>query len=246
MGDVDLVCQVESPGNVARGLQRVGRAGHVVHGVSKGRLIAKTPADLLETAALARAMLQGNIERSARSARLPRRPGPAGGGLRGDGPLERARPLRHGARRLSVCRSSRRGLRARALPGLGPLSHRSRSATCGPGSPGTASTIAWRRCRARRDWPWSAAERFPTPASIRCFWARKARGWASLTKSSSSSAGSEKASRLGNNTWRIEAIDTHMVVVSPAEGNTAVMPFWRGEDSPRSAELGEAVGRALP
>ena len=62
MGDVDLVCQVESPGNVARGLQRVGRAGHVVHGVSKGRLIAKTPADLLETAALARAMLQGQIE----------------------------------------------------------------------------------------------------------------------------------------------------------------------------------------
>ena len=62
MGAVDLVCQVESPGNVARGLQRVGRAGHVVRGVSKGRLIAKTPADLLESAALCRAMLQGEIE----------------------------------------------------------------------------------------------------------------------------------------------------------------------------------------
>ena len=62
MGAVDLVCQVESPGNVARGLQRVGRAGHVVHGASKGRLIAKTPADLLESAALCRAMLDGQIE----------------------------------------------------------------------------------------------------------------------------------------------------------------------------------------
>ena len=62
MGEVDLVCQVESPGNIARGLQRVGRAGHVVHGVSKGRLIAKTASDLLETAALARAMVEGNIE----------------------------------------------------------------------------------------------------------------------------------------------------------------------------------------
>src|SRR5271155_5650769 len=62
MGAVDLVCQVESPGNVARGLQRVGRAGHVVKGVSKGRLIAKTPADLLESAALCRAMSQGQIE----------------------------------------------------------------------------------------------------------------------------------------------------------------------------------------
>ena len=47
---------------------------------------------------------------------------------------------------------------------------------------------------------------------------------------------------LGNNTWRIEAIEAHKVVVSPAEGNTAVMPFWRGEATPRSPELGEAVG----
>src|SRR6185437_946232 len=62
MGAVDLVCQVESPGNVARGLQRVGRAGHVVHGTSRGRLIAKTPSDLLESAALCRALLEGEIE----------------------------------------------------------------------------------------------------------------------------------------------------------------------------------------
>ena len=47
---------------------------------------------------------------------------------------------------------------------------------------------------------------------------------------------------LGNNTWRIEAIEAHQVVVSPAGGNTAVMPFWRGEGTPRSPELGEAVG----
>ena len=47
---------------------------------------------------------------------------------------------------------------------------------------------------------------------------------------------------LGNTTWRIDAIEPHRVVVSPAEGNTAVMPFWRGEETPRSPELGEAVG----
>ena len=51
-----------------------------------------------------------------------------------------------------------------------------------------------------------------------------------------------EAFALGNNTWRIDAIEAHRVVVGPAEGNTAVMPFWRGEDSPRSAELGAAVG----
>ena len=69
MGAVDLVCQVESPGNVARGLQRVGRAGHLVGRVSKGRLIAKTAGDLLESAALCRA--DGSRARSRRCASRP-------------------------------------------------------------------------------------------------------------------------------------------------------------------------------
>src|SRR5262249_41235624 len=41
MGAVDLVCQVASPGSVSRGLQRVGRAGHLVGQTSKGRLIPR-------------------------------------------------------------------------------------------------------------------------------------------------------------------------------------------------------------
>ena len=47
---------------------------------------------------------------------------------------------------------------------------------------------------------------------------------------------------LGTATWRIEAIEPHRVLVSRAEGEAAMMPFWRGEDAPRTAELGEAVG----
>src|SRR4030095_12489819 len=62
MGAVDLVCQVESPGSVARGLQRVGRAGHLVGQLSKGRLIPKTAGDLLEQAVLAREMAAGRVE----------------------------------------------------------------------------------------------------------------------------------------------------------------------------------------
>src|SRR5262249_38990275 len=62
MGAVDLVCQVESPGSVARGLQRVGRAGHVVGQKSKGRLIPKTTADLVEQAVLAHEMAAGRVE----------------------------------------------------------------------------------------------------------------------------------------------------------------------------------------
>src|SRR6266487_4446142 len=45
MGAVDLVIQVESPKSVARGLQRIGRAGHELGAVSKGRIFPKFRAD---------------------------------------------------------------------------------------------------------------------------------------------------------------------------------------------------------
>src|SRR5437764_1182715 len=70
MGAVDLVVQVESPKSVARGLQRVGRAGHELHAVSKGRIFPKFRADLLESAVVARAMRAGEIEET----HIPRNP----------------------------------------------------------------------------------------------------------------------------------------------------------------------------
>src|SRR6202020_3631374 len=62
MGAVDLVIQVESPKSVARGLQRIGRAGHSVGDVSRGRIFPKFRADLLECAVVAKRMLDGEIE----------------------------------------------------------------------------------------------------------------------------------------------------------------------------------------
>jgi ATP-dependent helicase Lhr and Lhr-like helicase len=59
MGAVDLVIQVESPKSVARGLQRIGRAGHELGAVSKGRIFPKFRADLLESAVVARVMRAG-------------------------------------------------------------------------------------------------------------------------------------------------------------------------------------------
>ena len=67
MGAVDLVLQVESPGSVARGLQRVGRAGHHVGGTSRGRIYPKFRGDLLEATVVAREMLAGHVE----SVRIP-------------------------------------------------------------------------------------------------------------------------------------------------------------------------------
>src|SRR2546428_2017055 len=62
MGAVDLVLQVEPPKSVARGLQRIGRAGHNVGDVSKGRIFPKFRADLLESAVVVKLMREGKIE----------------------------------------------------------------------------------------------------------------------------------------------------------------------------------------
>ncbi len=62
MGAVDLVIQVESPGAVSRGLQRIGRAGHSVGEPSKGTIFPKHRGDLLEAAVVVRRMHDGLIE----------------------------------------------------------------------------------------------------------------------------------------------------------------------------------------
>ncbi|MGO1543672.1 MAG: ATP-dependent helicase [Gulosibacter sp.] len=63
MGDVDLVIQVEAPPSVASGLQRLGRAGHQVGGISRGVMLPKHRADVLHSAVVASRMLSGTIER---------------------------------------------------------------------------------------------------------------------------------------------------------------------------------------
>src|SRR5699024_9925046 len=50
------------------------------------------------------------------------------------------------------------------------------------------------------------------------------------------------AFQLGSTTWRIAAIEHDRVVVHPAPGAPARMPFWHGEFMSRSLELGRRVG----
>ena len=109
MGAVDLVCQVASPGNVARGLQRVGRAGHLVGQKSEGPLDPQARrADLLEQAVLAREMAAGRIEAHPRADQLPGRPGPAAGGHGGDGHTGRCRSFYRLVRQRTLTATCRR------------------------------------------------------------------------------------------------------------------------------------------
>ena len=70
MGAVDLVIQVESPGSVSSGLQRIGRAGHQVGAPSVGKVFPKHRGDLLETAVVVQRMRTGQIEET----KYPRNP----------------------------------------------------------------------------------------------------------------------------------------------------------------------------
>ncbi len=62
IGNVDLVCQINSPRAIAVALQRVGRSGHWRGAVPKGRLFVTTRDDLVECAAAVRAIKQGDLD----------------------------------------------------------------------------------------------------------------------------------------------------------------------------------------
>jgi ATP-dependent helicase Lhr and Lhr-like helicase len=63
IGDVDLVCQIGSTRSINSFLQRVGRAGHQVGGLSKGRLFPLSRDELVECAALLDAVRRGELDR---------------------------------------------------------------------------------------------------------------------------------------------------------------------------------------
>ncbi|MGH8463557.1 MAG: DEAD/DEAH box helicase, partial [Pseudomonas sp.] len=62
IGEVDLVCQIGSPGSISAFLQRVGRSGHQVEGTPKGRLFPLSRDDLIECAALLDCVRRGELD----------------------------------------------------------------------------------------------------------------------------------------------------------------------------------------
>ena len=62
IGDIDLVCQLGSPKSISAFLQRVGRAGHQVDAIPKGRLFPLTRDDLLECTAIMDAVRRDELD----------------------------------------------------------------------------------------------------------------------------------------------------------------------------------------
>src|SRR5207253_2413543 len=242
MGAVDLVVQVESPKSVARGLQRIGRAGHSLHEVSKGRIFPKFRADLLESAVVAQRMREGAIEET----QIPRN------------------PLDVLAQQIvAICAqeeievSDLHGL----VRGAYPFADLSR-----PQLENVLDMLAGRypsdefaELRPRIVWDRTAgvvrgrqgarrlavtnAGTIPDRGLFGVFIVEGGGRVGELDEEMVYEARAGQVIMLGASSWRIEEITRDRVLVSPAPGVPGAVPFWKGEGIGRPYELGEAIGR---
>ncbi|WP_345505962.1 ATP-dependent helicase [Terrabacter aeriphilus] len=244
MGAVDLVIQVESPPSVASGLQRVGRAGHQVGAVSQGVLFPKFRGDLVQTAVVVERMRAGAIE----SLRIP------------------ANPVDVLAQQVvAMC-----AMDDWSVADVEALAHRSASFASLPRSvlEATLDMLAGRypsdefaELRPRIVW-----DRVTDTLSGRRGAQRLAvtsggtipdRGLYAVFLASGEGPGRRVGEldeemvyesrvgdvfTLGTSTWRIEDITHDRVLVTPAPGQAGKLPFWKGDQQGRPAELGRALG----
>ncbi len=241
MGAVDLVLQVESPKSVAAGLQRIGRAGHGVGEVSRGRIFPKFRGDLLECAVLVRRMHEGAIEPTV----VPRNPL--------DVLAQQIVAMAACEEELAVDELYERVMRTysyselprRQLEGvLDMLDGRYPSSEFGELRP----RIVWDRLagtiRARKGARALAVANAGTipDRGLYLVTLPDGRRVGELDEEMVYEARPGQVFLLGASAWRIEEIGRDRVIVTPAPGAPGAVPFWKGEGVGRPKELGEAIG----
>ncbi len=260
MGAVDLVLQIESPKSVARGLQRIGRAGHGVDQVSVGRIFPKFRGDLLECAVVARRMHEGLIEPTV----VPRNAldvlaqqivaiavsaEPAGVAAAGSRAADGA-PEDHGVsvdalHALVTSTHSYSTLSRELLENvLDMLDGRYPSKEFGE----LRARIVWDRVngtiRARKGSRQLAIANAGTipDRGLYAVTLPDGRRVGELDEEMVYEARPGQAFLLGASTWRIEEIGRDRVIVTPAPGAPGAVPFWKGDTVGRPVELGRAIG----
>ncbi|MCW2734771.1 MAG: Lhr-like helicase, partial [Mycobacterium sp.] len=246
MGAVDLVIQVESPPSVASGLQRIGRAGHQVGEISQGVLFPKHRTDLIDCAVTVQRMLAGEIE----TMRVP------------TNPLDVLAQHTVAAAALEPLDADRWFDAVRRSASFATLPRSAFEATLDLLS-GKYPSTEFAELRPRLVYDRDAGTLTARPGAQRLAvtsgGAIPDRGL--FTVYLASSADTDKPSRvgeldeemvyesrpgdvisLGATSWRITEITHDRVLVLPAPGQPARLPFWRGDGVGRPAELGAAIG----
>ena len=244
MGAVDLVVQIESPGAVSRGLQRVGRAGHSVGEKSVAKIFPKFKQDLLETTVVARRMLDGDVEpirvpRNALDVLSQQIVAMTGDRSRSVDEIEAlvrgAYPYQTLSRELLV---SVLDMLAGRYPSDDIADLRPR--------------VVWDRATdqvvARKDAKLIAvvnAGTIPDRGMYGVYLEGGGPRVGELDEEMVHESRTGQVFLLGASSWRITEITRDRVVVRPAPGEPGRMPFWRGEGPGRPIELGRAVGAFL-
>jgi ATP-dependent Lhr-like helicase len=245
MGAVDLVLQIESPKSVARGLQRIGRAGHGVGEQSVGRIFPKFRGDLLECAVVARRMREGLIEhtvvpRNALDVLAQQVVAVAVAADDGDGGIS-VEELHELVRRTYSYSELSRELLENVLD---MLDGRYPSREFGE----LRARIVWDRLagtiRARKGSRQLAVANAGTipDRGLYAVTLPDGRRVGELDEEMVYEARAGQTFLLGASSWRIEEIGRDRVVVTPAPGVPGAVPFWKGDSVGREKELGEAIG----
>ena len=234
MGAVDLVIQVESPKSVTAGLQRIGRAGHGVGEVSRGRIFPKFRADLLECAVVAKRMRDGDIEPTV----VPRNPldvlAQQVVAMTATGDEWRVPELHDTVRRAYPFAELSRELLDSVLDMLDGRYPSEEFAELRP-------RIVWDRVedtiRARRGALQLAVTNAGTIPDRGLYGVHlpDGRRVGEFDEEMVYEARPGQTFLLGASTWRIEEITRDRVIVTPAPGAPGAVPFWRG-DGDRPAE----------
>ncbi|MEU9506586.1 ATP-dependent helicase [Micromonospora sp. NPDC048170] len=243
MGAVDLVVQIEAPPSVAAGLQRVGRAGHQVGAVSRGVVFPKHRGDLLSCTVVAERMADGAIE----ELHHPRNP------------LDVLAQQIVAMVALEPWRVGDLAVLVRRAAPFAELPDSALHAVLDMLS-GRYPSTAFAELRPRLVWDRATDTLTGRPGAQRLAVTSGGtipdRGLFGVFL-----AGAERAARvgeldeemvyesrvgdvflLGSSSWRIEEITPDRVLVSPAPGQAAKMPFWKGDQLGRPIELGRAIG----
>jgi ATP-dependent helicase Lhr and Lhr-like helicase len=241
IGDVNLVCQLGSPRSIAAFLQRVGRSGHAVAGIPKGRLFPLSRDDLVECAALLDSVRRGELDRVA----VPAQPLDVlaqqivAEVAAQDWPNEalyqmvrRAWPFRDLARKdfdavvqmLGDGFATRRGRR-------GALIHRDAVHQMLRGRRGARTTAL------------TSGGTIPDTADYQVLLEPDNHIIGSVNEDFAVESMVGDVFQLGNASYRILRVERGTVRVEDAHGQPPNIPFWLGEAPGRSAELSASVSR---
>src|SRR5437016_344960 len=242
IGHVDLVCQISSPHRIATLLQRVGRSGHTVRGVPKGRVFPLTRDDLIECAAMLQGVRGGELDRVA----IP------------DAPLDvlaqqivaetAAQEKWEEDALLCLVRGAfpYRNLEPSDFKDVVEMLSRGYATRNGRRGALIHYDSIERQLRARKGSRMSAilnGGAIPEVFDYRVLLEPEGHFLGTLNEDFAIESLPGDVFQLGNTSWRILRIGNGVVRVADAQGQPPSMPFWLGEAPSRSDEMTAAVSR---